>query len=114
MKDLFVLNDDGEDASTETSNIFSQLSEDVHVVGTNKDKQEKQKSVIPTSSHVCSAVEAGNDSTIEPSRTKENRKDDQSDGIDKETNILRTLFDAHGLHVSFLCIIIKFFYHQQL
>ncbi|CBI37137.3 unnamed protein product, partial [Vitis vinifera] len=78
MKDLFVLNDDGEDASTETSNIFSQLSEDVNVVGKHKDSQDKQKSIIPVSG--------------------ENEKDDQSDEMDKETNILRSLFDAHRLH----------------
>lgn len=43
MKDLFTLNDDGEGGSTETSNIFGQLSEDVNVVGTNKEKLKKRK-----------------------------------------------------------------------
>lgn len=98
MKDLFVLNDDGEDASTETSNIFSQLSEDVNVVGKHKDNQDKQKSIIPVSSHACGAVDEGNNSTIGSSRSGENEKDDQSDEMDKETNILRSLFDAHRLH----------------
>lgn len=107
MKDLFVLNDDGEDASTETSNIFSQLSEDVNVVGKHKDNQDKQKSIIPVSSHACGAVDEGNNSTIGPSRSGENEKDDQSDEMDKETNILRSLFDAHRLHVSFLSVYIS-------
>lgn len=43
MKDLFTLNDDGEGGSTETSNIFGQLSEDVNVVGTNKESTNKEK-----------------------------------------------------------------------
>lgn len=106
MKDLFVLNDDGEDASTETSNIFSQLSEEVNVVGTHKDDQDKQKSLIPVSSLACSAVDKGSSPAIGSSRNGEDEKDDQNDEMDKETDILRSLFDAHGLHVSFLIVFV--------
>ena len=106
MKDLFVLNDDVKDASTETSNIFSQLSEDVNVVGAHKDNQDKQKSIIPMSSHPCSAVDNGSNPAIgSSSRSRENENNDQNDEVDKETNILRSLFDAHGIHVSFLVFV---------
>ncbi|KAF2292705.1 hypothetical protein GH714_027179 [Hevea brasiliensis] len=99
MKDLFTLNDDGESGSTETFNIFSQLSEDVNVVGAKKEKQDKQKH------HKCRASRADDaamDQESKPdtgcSRMKGKEKANHSDEVDEETNILRSLFDAHGIH----------------
>lgn len=105
MKDLFTLNDDGESGSTETSNIFGQLSGDVNVVGAQNGDQDKQKSVkIPTANAAADAVEKGNDPVIGPSKRKGGKgKAVISDGeVDKDADILRSLFDAQGIHVSFL------------
>lgn len=89
MKDLFTLNDEGQSGTTETSNIFSQLAEDVSVVGLRKDEQDKQGSL----------ADNGNDAGTIPSRRKGKEKADHSDGeVDEETNILKGLFDAHGIH----------------
>lgn len=77
MKDLFTLQDDQGDL-TETSNIFSQLSEEIHV-GVTDGYQGKQGS--------------------SPSGIRESTN--QIDGgKDEETNILKSLFDVHGIHVS--------------
>ncbi|KAE8708130.1 Protein CHROMATIN REMODELING 8 [Hibiscus syriacus] len=57
MKDLFTLNDDGESGSTETSNIFGQLSEDVNIVGMKEHKQHKQehsKAAVSRDAHTAS------------------------------------------------------------
>ncbi|CAK7346372.1 unnamed protein product [Dovyalis caffra] len=95
MKDLFTLNDDGEGGATETSNIFSQLSEDVNVVGTKKEKLHKGKHYKGIVQH----ADKENDSEIRASRRKEKEKADCSDGeVDEETNILKNLFDANGIH----------------
>ncbi|KAE9460643.1 hypothetical protein C3L33_07394, partial [Rhododendron williamsianum] len=103
MKDLFTLNDDEESGSTETSNIFSQLSGDLNVVGAQNGDQDKQKSVkIPTANAAADAVEKGNDPEIGPSKRKGKGKAVLSDGeVDEDANILRCLFDAQGIHVSF-------------
>lgn len=110
MKDLFVLNDDRESGSTETSNIFGQLSEDVNVVGAQKDKQDKQKPLEVSARHADGvAAENDNKSGIATSSGKGKEKADRSDGDgdgDEETNILRSLFGAHGIHVSFLNVVI--------
>ncbi|XAR61085.1 DNA helicase [Bertholletia excelsa] len=100
MKDLFTLNDDYESGSTETSNIFSQISEDLDVVGTQKIDQDKQKSIkIGAANANDVAVAKGNSVEIEPSKRKGKEKADNSDGeVDEETNILRSLFDAQGIH----------------
>ncbi|XP_058197146.1 protein CHROMATIN REMODELING 8 [Rhododendron vialii] len=100
MKDLFTLNDDEESGSTETSNIFSQLSGDVNVVGAQNGDQDKQKSVkLPTANAAADAVEKGNDPEIGPSKRKGKGKAVLSDGeVDEDANILRCLFDAQGIH----------------
>ncbi|KAL8523142.1 hypothetical protein ACS0TY_013205 [Phlomoides rotata] len=89
MKDLFTLKDDGD--STETSSIFSQLSEKVNVVGDSKDKQEESKSRNPSTSK-----------TDEPANEPESKDASENMGsnskADEETNILQSLFDAHGIH----------------
>lgn len=107
MKDLFTLNDGGEGGSTETSNIFSQLSEDVNVVGSQKDKQDERKPLKVSMRHAdVVAAENGDKSDIATSGSKGEEKADNSDGdVDEEANILRSLFDAHGIHVSLLYIL---------
>uniref|UniRef100_A0A251JWN8 Protein CHROMATIN REMODELING 8 n=1 Tax=Manihot esculenta TaxID=3983 RepID=A0A251JWN8_MANES len=100
MKDLFVLNDDGESVTTETSNIFSQLSEDVNVVGAKKEKEDKQKHHKGSTSHFDdAATNQESKRNSGGSRMKGKEKANHCDGeVDEETNILRSLFDAHGLH----------------
>lgn len=97
MKDLFALNDDGNGGSTETSNIFSQLSEDVNVVGDQKDKEDKQKHKKAASTNADDAVgDKENNLVIGSSRRKGKEKVDNIG--DEETNILKSLFDANGIH----------------
>ncbi|OIV90527.1 hypothetical protein TanjilG_32404 [Lupinus angustifolius] len=94
MKDLFVLNLDGEAGSTETSNIFSQISEEVNIVSTNEDNHEKH--IDSRTSESGYEDVADNDSKSQRGRGKE--KVEQSGGVDDETNILKCLFDANGIH----------------
>ncbi|KAK2648783.1 hypothetical protein Ddye_016272 [Dipteronia dyeriana] len=101
MRDLFTLNDDGDGGSTETSYIFSQLSEDVNVVGaqndTKQDKQKHQKTAAPNLDNA--AGDKVNNLEAGPSSEKGKEKADNGDGkVDGETNILKTLIDAHGIH----------------
>ncbi|XP_019092865.1 PREDICTED: protein CHROMATIN REMODELING 8 isoform X1 [Camelina sativa] len=77
MKDLFILKDDGDsNASTETSNIFSQLAEEINIVGVQSDNTAEG-----------SSEQADVDTT-----------DKTGEAMDEETNILKSLFDAHGIH----------------
>ncbi|KAJ6773705.1 DNA EXCISION REPAIR PROTEIN ERCC-6-RELATED [Salix purpurea] len=95
MKDLFMLTDDGESGSTETSNIFGQLSEDVNVVGTKKEKLNKRKKNRGIAQH----ADNENNSEIRASSREEKEKAGCSDGeVDEETNILKSLFAANGIH----------------
>ena len=49
------------------------------------------------------AVDKGSNSEIGSSKMKGKGQADHSDGkVDEETNILQSLFDAQGIHVSFL------------
>ncbi|KAL3531219.1 hypothetical protein ACH5RR_010541 [Cinchona calisaya] len=93
MKDLFILNDDEKGGSSETSNIFSELSEDINLVGAHNDNKNKPSfTELATfdASDIQNGSYAGN---------KGKQIDDHSDGeVDEETNILRSLFDAHGIH----------------
>ena len=112
MKDLFTLNDNGESGSTETSNIFGQVSENVNVVGSQKDNQTNHIHPEVVVHHAGGvAAENGNRSEIAPSSRKGKEKADHSSGdaekkssgdVDEETHILRSLFDANGIHVSFI------------
>jgi DNA excision repair protein ERCC-6 len=95
MKDLFTLQDDEGNGSTETSNIFSQLSEDVNI-GVPNDGQQDQ-------AHIASALSST--SVAEPSNGGEGRVDINSDQADEESNILKSLFDAQGIHVSSIFLI---------
>ncbi|XP_044493848.1 protein CHROMATIN REMODELING 8-like [Mangifera indica] len=98
MKDLFTFNDDGDSGSTETSNIFSQLSEDVNlVVGAQKEKKLKRKKAATNADDDAGNKE--NNLEVESFRRKGKEKADNNDGeVDEETNILKSLFDAQGIH----------------
>jgi len=102
MKDLFILNVDGETGSTETSNIFSQISEEINVIGTqkkNKDEYEHSQTAKLDSEDV--AVSNDDKSGGGSLERKGKEKVEPKNGIDDETNILKSLFDANGIHVSF-------------
>lgn len=87
MKDLFTLNDDSE---TETSNIFSQISGEINLIGAHNDSNQdhKQKSRTKTAAK-----------ELEMPKTKGKEKaDKREEEVDEETNILRSLFEAQGIH----------------
>lgn len=76
MRDLFTLQDEGED--TETSNIFAQISEEINVrAETDRDAQKNENG-------------------------KEKVLEEESGRADEDSDILKSLMDAHGIHVSFL------------
>ncbi|XP_009137797.1 protein CHROMATIN REMODELING 8 isoform X1 [Brassica rapa] len=88
MKDLFILNDDGDsNASTETSNIFSQLAEDINIIGAQTENTSTTDSTTQLDTHDAAEELSG-------------EKDAETNGepVDEETNILKSLFDAHGIH----------------
>lgn len=93
--DLFILNDDGDsNASTETSNIFSQLAEDINIVGA----QTENTTDSTTQLDIPDAAE-GLSGEKDAETTDKN-----GEPVDEETNILKSLFDAHGIHVSSLIV----------
>lgn len=97
MKDLFILNDDRDNGSTETSNLFSQLSEDVNIVAPHVNNQDIQvlngEAIVKDDNPATRARKS--------SKKKEKEKiDDNNGGEGEETNILKSLFDAQGIHVS--------------
>lgn len=97
MKDLFTLNEDKENGSTETSNLFGQLSEDVNIVAPHVNNQDIQ------GLNGATVVKDNNPATEtkKSSKKKEKEKiDDSNGGEDEESNILKSLFDAQGIHVS--------------
>lgn len=99
MKDLFTLNEDGENGSTETSNIFGQLSDSVNVVGVQKNEKDEKESGSGSVSYADSADHKPC-SEIETSGRNGSVEMGQGGGTDEDTNILKSLFDAHGIHVS--------------
>ncbi|CAM8980702.1 unnamed protein product [Rhodiola kirilowii] len=90
MKDLFTLTDDGDNQSTETSNIFGQLSESISVVGSHTETRDQQ----------VGSSYAGEEKSTQsnPSKNKGKGKVDQNGEGDEETGILKSLFDANGIH----------------
>ncbi|CAL4977231.1 unnamed protein product [Urochloa decumbens] len=88
MKDLFTLKEDEGNGSTETSNIFNQLSEDVNIGIPNEGQQDQV--------HIASAVPST--SEAEPFNGGKGKVDVNSDQADEESNILKSLFDAQGIH----------------
>jgi DNA excision repair protein ERCC-6 len=89
MKDLFTLQDEDRHGATETSNIFGQLSGDVNIGVPNDEQHGELSSALPTSAAAepCSSA------------TGEGKTDLNSDQADEESNILKSLFDAQGIHV---------------
>lgn len=76
MRDLFTLQED-EVGNTETSDIFAQLSEDVNIraeTHPGAEKNEKGKEKVP---------------------------EEENGRADDDSNILKSLMDARGIHVSF-------------
>ncbi|KAL9227603.1 hypothetical protein vseg_003275 [Gypsophila vaccaria] len=99
LKDLFVLTDEEHPGSTETSNIFGQLSEQVNVVGTEKDDQQDQNcstSAAPCADGIVPTEKDGLEGVI--SNDKEKGTDENGRQKDDETHFLKSLFDAHGIH----------------
>ncbi|EMS54331.1 DNA repair and recombination protein RAD26 [Triticum urartu] len=86
MKDLFTLQDDDKNGSTETSNIFGQLSEDVNIGAPDGEERGEGSSALPTSAEA------------EPSVDGNGKSDLRSDQADEESNILKSLFDGQGVH----------------
>ncbi|KAF7021049.1 hypothetical protein CFC21_034057 [Triticum aestivum] len=86
MKDLFTLQDDDKNGSTETSNIFGQLSEDVNIGAPDGEERGERSSALPTSAEA------------EPSVDGDGKSDLRSDQADEESNILKSLFDGQGVH----------------
>ncbi|XP_008791071.2 DNA excision repair protein CSB [Phoenix dactylifera] len=100
MKDLFMLQDGREGGSTETSDIFSQLFEEVNV-GIGNGYQHKQGSSSAASTCPVVPARETNSPGLGASSSNSKGKDiaGQRNGeIDEETNILKSLFDAHGIH----------------
>jgi len=100
MRDLFILKDDNDGGSTETSNLFSQLSEDVNL-GVGNDDQDKQgsSSIAHDPGRTEQTHSQGSKSSASTSNGKES-SDQSCREVDEETNILKSLFDAQGIHVS--------------
>ncbi|KAL2236418.1 protein CHROMATIN REMODELING 8 [Sesamum indicum] len=97
MKDLFTLNDDGDGGSTETSSIFSQVSEEVNVVGACKDEQDESKVMKPGRLVTGgSATDAG--CNLVNKNMDEEKVNHGDKKADEETSFLQSLFDAHGIH----------------
>ncbi|CAN6479483.1 unnamed protein product [Victoria cruziana] len=92
MKDLFTLKDDEDNASTETSNIFSQLSSNVNVDVGKNDVDGREPPTVGTGKN----KKAGKD-RIHVAR--ENTNDPPGEGRpDEGSNMLECLLDVHGLH----------------
>ncbi|PRQ25810.1 putative DNA helicase chromatin remodeling SNF2 family [Rosa chinensis] len=99
MKDLFILNDEGDSGATETANIFGQLSEDANVVCAQKDDHSTRESKKVTVPYTNASAGKRRNSEIESSRRNGKEKADHSEGdVDEETNILKCLFDTQGIH----------------
>ena len=90
MRDLFSLQDDWEGNSTETSNIFKQLSGEVNLeVG--QDKPVPSSANGPCFSPVVRT-------SMSSKKGKETVNGGNSE-VEGETDVLRSLFDANGIHV---------------
>ncbi|KAG9445694.1 hypothetical protein H6P81_011822 [Aristolochia fimbriata] len=94
MKDLFTLQDDQDGGATETSNIFSQLYEEANT-GIDDLKQNESSTLGSTDIPRLGEKDGCQDGA---STSELQEKVDQSGGVDEETNLLKSLFDAHGLH----------------
>lgn len=102
MKDLFRLSDDRDNNSTETSNLFSQLSQDVNIVASNASNQGLNGAAIVENENPATSI---NKSSKKKEKEKEKTDDSNEGEGGEETNILRSLFDAQGIHVS-ICFLV--------
>ena len=102
LKDLFTLTDEESAGLTETSNLFGQISEQVNVVGTEINRQQKQDR--STEARPCANGTLLNEHGLEQCLSDDKDKEADEDGTkaDDETDFLKSLFDAHGIHVRFL------------
>ncbi|GMH02332.1 hypothetical protein Nepgr_004171 [Nepenthes gracilis] len=100
LKDLFTLNDDRDSGSTETSTIFSQLSNEVNVLSAEKDIRKKEESTSAGASLANGTViSKKNNSELEISDGEGQEKVNENDReVDEETSFLRSLFDTNGIH----------------
>ncbi|GAB2298415.1 hypothetical protein Dimus_032480 [Dionaea muscipula] len=98
LKDLFTLNDDEEGGSTETSNIFSHLSGEVNVLSTVNDSHGKQDPPTAAASKANGISEESNYELVMPSDDQKEKAEQKAREADEETNFLKSLFDAHGIH----------------
>ncbi|KAJ8440817.1 hypothetical protein Cgig2_000705 [Carnegiea gigantea] len=97
LKDLFTLTDEENAGSTETSNLFGQISEQVNVVGTEKKGQQEQ--VSSTAAKPCANGTLLNEHGLEQDVSDAKEEADENDTkADDETDFLKSLFDAHGIH----------------
>ncbi|XP_039133395.1 DNA excision repair protein CSB [Dioscorea cayenensis subsp. rotundata] len=95
MRDLFTLQNDSEGNSTETSNIFKQLSGEVNLeVGQDKP--------APSSVSIAASISSANGPHSSEVRTsmssKKGKETVNGSEVEEETDILRSLFDANGIH----------------
>ncbi|KAL8142625.1 hypothetical protein V2J09_015657 [Rumex salicifolius] len=100
LKDLFILNDDGDPNSTETSNLFGGISTDLNVVGSGKDNQLNPNSPSTSLPHLNTREDNEENNTLQESCSHQEREGDGESGrqADDEANFLKSLFDAHGIH----------------
>lgn len=91
MQDLFTLNDDENGGSTETSSIFSQVSEDVNIVGA-PDNQDKRSFKATAEKDDDSNIGGGNNS-----KTKGKAGDGNSNGeLDEKQASCRVFLTLMG------------------
>ncbi|KZV22901.1 DNA repair protein rhp26-like [Dorcoceras hygrometricum] len=95
MKDLFTLNE-GEERNTETSTIFSQLAEEINVVGAENKGTNKSKFVELKSDTDGLSIDRAHNSVS--NKMEEGSADHNRGKTDDETGFLMSLFDAHGIH----------------
>lgn len=93
--------------------IFSQISEEANIIGTHKENKDKYKHSQPAELD-SEDVAVGNDDKSERGslrgKGKEKVEHEHSNGVGEETNILKSLFDANGIHVSFFCVFVFHLY----
>lgn len=99
LKDLFILTDEEHAGSTETSNIFGQISEQVNVIGI--EKEDQQKDICSRATAACAndtVLDGENNLQQDSPENKEKESAENGREADEETNFLKNLFDTHGIH----------------
>lgn len=117
MRDLFTFREDNEGCSTETSNIFSQLAGEIDVGLSHEKKQKESSSPLDRRAAKETTSEVGRATSCNKGKVP---VDQNSNGINEETDILKSLFDAQGIHVSanvvgtFTDALVLFFFRRNL